>query len=167
MMLATVSPIPSSILLEKDYNKDSILNNYINSVIQNANQLIYSDVEYKGIPAKFYKVRVEDPLNEIQGLITDSYNFIYQDTIYSISYLRYNATDLYDYTRQRMFFDRVEFMHYLPIQNLDSNTIQSSELQNINDTSSNNSTLQFIGIALLILAITIGIFIYQTKKNKN
>ena len=166
LMLATVAPIPKTILLEKDYNKDSVLNNFINSVIQNAKQLIFSDVEYKGLSAKFYKVRVEDPLNEIQGLITDSYNFIYQDTIYSISYLRYKATDLYDYTRQRLFFDRVEIQQSTFTSNYDSNTFQPIELNKTNDSNSNNSTLKFIGIAFLIIAITFGIYFYQSRRKK-
>jgi hypothetical protein len=166
MMLATVAPIPSTILLQENYNKDSILNNFIQSVIQNANKLIFSDVEYKGVRAKFYKVRVEDPLNTIQGLITDSYNFIYQDTIYSISYLRYKANDLYDYNKQRMFFDRVEFHeNQLPIDS-ESNKVPPIEKESHLKSNDSSSTLQFVGIAILILALTFGIFIYQTKRKK-
>ncbi len=166
MMLATVAPIPSTILLDKNYNKDSVLNNFIQSVIQDANPLIFSDVEYKGIPAKFYKVRVENPLNSIQGLITDSYNFIYQDTIYSISYLRYKATDLYDYNQQRMFFDRVEIHPNASLSKSDSNRLKTAELRKKDNSNTNNSTWKFIGIALLIIATTIGIYVYQAKKNK-
>lgn len=166
MMLTTVAPIPNTILLQENYNKDSVLSNFINSVIQNANQLIFSDVEYKGIPAKFYKVRVEDPLNAIQGLITDSYNFIYEDTIYSISYLRYKASDLYDYNKQRMYFDRVDIhQNQLPIDS-NSNKNQRAEIQNNNPSNSSNSTFEFIVIAILIIALTIGIYIFQSKKNK-
>ncbi|HUH73192.1 MAG TPA: hypothetical protein VLZ75_02180 [Chitinophagales bacterium] len=166
MMLATVAPIPNTILLQEDYNQDTVLNNFVLSVIQNANQLIYSNVEYKGVPAKFYKVRVEDPLNTIQGLITDSYNFIFQDTIYSISYLRYKATDLYDYNKQRTFFDRIEIQKSSIQMDADINEFQPTEVKSIQSTSSNKSTYQFIGIAFLVIALTIGIYIFQARRNK-
>lgn len=166
MMLATVAPIPNTILLQEDYNQDSVLNNFISSVVQNANRLIFSNVEYKGIPAKFYKVRVEDQLNTIQGLVTDSYNFIYQDTIYSISYLRYKASDLYDYNKQRTFFDRIEILKNNLQLTADSNNLHPTEIKNNDNSTSKKSTLQFIGIAILIIAITIGIYFFQTRKNK-
>ena len=166
MMLATVAPIPNTILLQEDYNQDTVLNNFVLSVIQNANQLIYSNVEYKGVPAKFYKVRVEDPLNSIQGLITDSYNFIHQDTIYSISYWRYKASELYDYNKQRTFFDRVEILKdHLSIAP-ETNDIQPTAINNKNQSSTKSSTLQFIGIAILIIAITIGIYLFQVRNKK-
>ncbi len=164
LMLATVAPIPSNVLTMPDYRPDSVLNNFIQTIIKGATPLIYSDVEYKGIASRFYKVRVDDELNPIQGLIADSYNFIYQDTIYSFSYLRYNATELYDYNKQRMFFDMIE------VRKSDIAVRDSIVSKEYTDTlaprkkSPWDAILKITALAISLMAITVAMYWLQNRK---
>lgn len=164
LMLATVAPIPASVLSMPNYQKDSVLNNFIQTIIKGATPLIYTDVEYKGIRSKFYKVRVDDDLNPIQGLIADSYNFIYLDTIYSFSYLRYNATDLYDYTKQRMFFDMIDIKKY------EAAVKDSTVSQNYPDSvdtkkkSPWDAIWKITALASFLIAITAGMYWFQNRR---
>ncbi|MCO5249497.1 MAG: hypothetical protein M9887_11200 [Chitinophagales bacterium] len=104
-MLTSLTPLSES---EKLLDRDSLLDVYIKNTIQDATSLVYSNVSFNGVPAKFYKVRMDDFDNDIRGLIVDSYNLIFQDTLYSFSYFRYHASELYDYKKQKKFFDKIE-----------------------------------------------------------
>jgi hypothetical protein len=108
MMICTVAPIPDSILSADTFQMNVLLDNFINDIVSGANVLIYSDVIYKGLPAKYYKVRVEDEYHQLYGLLLDSYTMPVSDIIYSFAYWRFQATELFDYSRQRMFYDMVD-----------------------------------------------------------
>jgi hypothetical protein len=108
LMICTVAPIPDSILRADTFQMNLLLDNFINDIVSGANVLIYSDVNYKGFPAKYYKVRVQDEYHQLYGLLLDSYTMPVSDTIYSFAYWRFQATELFDYSRQRMFYDMVE-----------------------------------------------------------
>lgn len=166
LMLVTVAPIPANITAQSNYNKDSVLNNFIQSVISNSTQLIFSEVDYKGLPSKYYKVRVDEDKNPIKGLIADAYNFIHRDTIYSFSYLRYDATELYDYNKQRMFFDMVVIKSFdeagkVTTKEIINNTIPAPIVKD-----SKEKTINFIAIAVLILGVMLLIYRVQNRKNK-
>lgn len=166
LLLATVAPIPANITAQNHYNQDSVLNNFIQSVIANSTQLIFSEVQYKGLASKYYKVRVDEDDNPIKGLIADAYNFIHKDTIYSFSYLRYDATEMYDYNKQRMFFDMVEVKSFDHAGQVTSQeVIQTAPLAPI-VKDSKSKTMNFISIAVLILGILLLIFRIQNRKNK-
>lgn len=166
LMLATVAPIPNTVTSQTNYQSDSVLNNFIASIIGNATKLIYSDIEFKGIPSKYYKVRVDESDNPIKGLIADSYNFVYKDTIYSFSYLRYDATELYNYNQQRMFFDMVEIKNY--VDQSTSKPLIPSENPIANSTSKNSqsNTMNLIALAVALVGIVILIYRFQNRKGK-
>lgn len=165
-MLATAAPIPDSILLKDNYSTDSILDNFIQSVTVGSNFLIYNDLEYKEQPAKFYKVRVDDDANPIRGLIADSYNFIYKNTIYSISYLRYDASELFNYNNQRKFFDMVEIVNQQDSMSpVDSLKEITAENETHKKTSTKAQSKRTYWIAL-ILAIALGAWFFQHKIKK-
>lgn len=165
LMLTTVAPIPENVLSLPGYSPDSVLNNFIQSIIQGATPLIYSNVEYKGIPSKFYKVRIDDELNPIQGLIADSYNFIHNDTIYSFSYLRYDASELYDYNKQRMFFDMIEVKGILSDKNIPTGT-ETPETSVQEVPSSGLTTNKLITLGICFLIIIAGLYWLRIRRKK-
>ena len=107
MMLTTVAPIPEEVLKSDTFHTDTLISRFIADIITDATPLIYTDITFKDQQAKFYKVRVDNELNPLKGLIVDSYTLIHRDTLYSFSYWRYDASELYDYSKQRMFFDMI------------------------------------------------------------
>lgn len=165
-MLASVIPLPDSVRSDKTIEPDSLLNRYVQSVIQDATTLIYTNLEYKGLPAKFYKVRVDNEMNPISGLIADSYNLLFMDTIYSFSYLRYDATEMYDYNRQRKFFDQIEISKTDP----KNDTTETFPSINTNQTHADSGQSHFFTpliFALISLLLSVGGFVYIRRRNKN
>lgn len=170
LLLTTIKPIPERILSQSNYNQDSILKSYINSSTQGANLLIYTDVDYKNIPAKFYKVRVDDVHSPIKGLVAESYNFILQDTLYSISYLRYNASELYDYEKVRMFFDMVEInaVHASQLSDkkrLDKNPVDALQYDKHAEKRKHRAIISLLISLTLVLGVS-GYFYYKKSKKK-
>jgi hypothetical protein len=108
MMVCTVAPISEDILSADTFNMDRLINNFINDIVSGANVLILSDVSYKNLPAKYYKIRVDNEFHPLHGLMLDSYTLPVSDTVYNFAYWRFNATEIYDYSRQRTFYDKVE-----------------------------------------------------------
>ncbi|MCO5231579.1 MAG: hypothetical protein M9958_10530 [Chitinophagales bacterium] len=163
VMIASTTLIPDSLFSQTNINLDTVLNNFIQSSIQGATTLIYSKTMYKNQNAIFYKVRIDDELNPIKGLIVDSYNFILEDTIYSISYLRYHAKELYNYNQQRKYFDMVE-IHSIDHISTDSATNSNTDISIPGSDTTSKNHIPFIA---LILVIAIGVAIFYNKKRKN
>lgn len=164
VMIAATTLIPDSLFSQNNLNLDTVLNNFIQSSIQGATILIYSKTMYKNQNALFYKVRIDDDLNPIKGLIVDSYNFILKDTIYSVSYLRYHAKELYNYNQQRKYFDMVE-IHAADFITADSATNSNTNISiQKNDTNSKNY-IPFIAIILIVIAIGVSFLFYKKRKN--
>ena len=165
-MLASLSPLPSDVNND-GITQDSLLNQYIRNTIENANVLIYSNVDFKGIQGKFYKVRMDDPDSYIKGLIVDSYNIIYQDTIYTFSYFRYNAKELYDYKKQKKFFDRIEIGANIHSHEESTEGVEIKSNEQLNEKTTMNHHNKWISIALglsIIIIIILVIRIVQLKK---
>lgn len=163
VMIASATYIPDSLYNNIEVNLDTLLNHFIQSTIQGATTLIFSNTLFKNQKSIFYKVRIDDDLNPIRGLVVDSYNFVIKDTIYSISYLRYNAKELYNYNQQRKYFDMVE------VNNASSSPNDSTILKDTTSTvkeNSSTSTSYIKYIVFLIFVFSLGALFFYFKNKK-
>lgn len=166
MMMCSVVAIPDSVLKADTFQINQVLDNFTNSIITGSTRLIYTDVDYKGVNAKYFKVRMDDERNPLFGLIVDGYSFSLADTLYSLSYWRFKPSDLFDYSQQRMFYDKAEIS--LPIINDSMDKIDSGEEMVPEQAAGRMNTKDYILIGLvIILSITVILLsIKQTRKIK-
>lgn len=162
MMICTVAPIPDSILRADTFQMNVLLDNFINDIVSGANVLIYSDVSYKGLPAKYYKVRVEDEYHQLYGLLLDSYTMPVLDTIYSFAYWRFQATEMFDYSRQRMFYDMVE----IAVPEFDS-IVAGKEKEQENQQTLPFSRSSMVVISVLSLGLVLLAYLLFRKRQAN
>ncbi|HZH68691.1 MAG TPA: hypothetical protein VFD65_05775 [Chitinophagales bacterium] len=163
-LLASVAPIPDSLKPQNDLQADTLLNNYIQSVIIGATPLIYTNVEFQDIPAKYYTVRMDNERSPNHGLVVDSYTLIYLDTIYSFSFFRYNATQLYNYNKQRKFFDMIKIEKITPSTS-DSLTREQTVISTTNQSSERSYPI-WIFVSIISSIAILSISWYWLKKKK-
>lgn len=162
MMVCTVAPIPEDVLKSDTFNLDQLLDNFIRDIVSGATISVFSNTIFKNHPAKYCKVRVEDEYHPLFGLILDSYTFELADTVYNLAYWRFNANDLYDYSRQKAFYDKVEIS---PAASAPTETPEE-KIQSIStNVSTQTRTLILALIPLLMIAIWYLYHKYQQQKD--
>jgi hypothetical protein len=164
MMMCSVVAIPDSVLNSDTFRIQQVLDNFTNSIITGATRLIYTDVDYKGLDAKYFKVRMDDERNPLFGLIVDGYSFSLADTLYSLSYWRFKPGDLFDYSLQRTFYDKVEIS--LPVINDTSGAVDSGAeiLDEQADAGTNMKDKVLIGLVIILSIVVVLLLLKKSGK---
>jgi hypothetical protein len=164
MMMANVAAVPHERLVSDTFSPAKAVDRFVNDIIAGSTRLIYTDVVFKGTEAKYYKIRMDKETDQLFGLVVDGYCFFLSDTIYNLSYWRFKPGELFDYSRQRLFYDKIEIR-----QNED--TISGSdkdlhaELPNRDNKSDQKKNIPAIvlGSVVVILAAVI---LYQRSQQQ-
>lgn len=167
MMMCSVVAIPDSVLNSDTFQIQQVLDNFTNSIITGSTRLIYTDVDYKGVDAKYFKVRMDDERNPLFGLIVDGYSFSLADTLYSLSYWRFKPSDLFDYSQQRTFYDKVEIS--LPVASESNGKIDSEvEITDFQtDVGLNMKDYILIGLVIVLSIAVVFLVLKRTGKSRN
>jgi hypothetical protein len=163
MMMANVAAVPSKNLLSDTFSSIKAVDRFVNDIIAGSSRLFYTDVAFKGTDAKYYKIRMDKEGDPLYGLVVDGYCFFLNDTIYNLSYWRFKPGELFDYSRQRLFYDKIEITTVAKNTLLNYNLTSELPNEGSSDTKKTNLPVYILGSMVVILAAVI---LYQRMQRK-
>ena len=166
MMMANVAAVPLDALQSDTFSATKAVDRFVNDIIAGSTRLIYTDLAFKGIQAKYYKIRRDMETDPLLGLVVDGYCFFLNDTIYSFSYWRFKPGELFDYSRQRMFYDKIEITQIpASITVSDEKRSLQGSVEEDDSEKKRNMPAIMLGSVVAILAAVVMYQRFQQKRN--
>lgn len=166
MMMANVAAVPPERLASDTFSAAKAVDRFVNDIMAGSTRLIYTDVIFKGTEAKYYKIRMDKETDQYLGLVVDGYCFFLNDTIYNLSYWRFKPGELFDYSRQRLFYDKIEIKKNESSTSVqDGSSAPSQPYKKESGYQKKNTPAIMLGSVVAILA---AVMLYQrSQQQKN